>query len=329
MSRFKVLLGIAISVVLFAFLLKSVNWANLGALFWRTSWSWVFLSMALGLAGLLPRTARWRYLFPPGSNPPGLLAAMFIGYMANNVLPLRAGEVVRVYVVARRWGHGFWMVLATLIVERVLDSIALVTILASLMLTIPVPAEFRTAAIVLVVLDVIAIAILIFVAVAPDRSRQIVAWIGRRWPSVERRLMPGYDTFLRGLEGVRTPSHLVPILVWSVLAWIIPALTAWTMLRAVGLPLPLVAGWTVLAFVGIGISIPSAPAYIGVFHWAAILALGIFDVPHDDAVGYAILLHAAGTIPITIVGWIVLLREHMSLGTAVHARPSAEESALR
>ena len=52
-----------------------------------------------------------------------------------------------------------------------------------------------------------------------------------------------FDTFVRGIEGVRTPSHLVPILVWSIIAWIIPALAAWTMLQAVGLPLPMLAAF--------------------------------------------------------------------------------------
>jgi len=83
---------------------------------------------------------------------------MMIGYMANNVLPLRAGEVVRVYVVARRWkvpnqsaaarAHPFWTTLATLVVERVLDSLVVVLILAVLVLVIPVPRFLEVAALV-------------------------------------------------------------------------------------------------------------------------------------------------------------------------------------
>src|SRR2546430_8928388 len=95
---------------------------------------------ALTPLGLWARARRWRYLFPPRSDPPGLLPAVMIGYMANNLLPLRAGEVVRVYVVARRWsaagadgtGRVFWTALATLIVERVLDSFAVVLMLGAL-----------------------------------------------------------------------------------------------------------------------------------------------------------------------------------------------------
>jgi uncharacterized protein (TIRG00374 family) len=329
MSRFKIALGIVISVVLFSYLLWHLDGAALVEQLRHTSWRWVLVSAALALLGLWPRTIRWRYLFPPRSDPPGLLPAMLIGYMANNVLPLRAGEFVRVYVVARRWGHGFWLVLATLIVERVLDSIALVLILGVIVLMLPVPDQLRWAAIVLFVLDLAGMAMLTLLAVAPERCRRAVERLGHRWPHLEHRILRVFDTFVRGIEGVRTPSHLVPILVWSIIAWIIPALAAWTMLQAVGLPLPMLAGWTVLAFVGIGISLPSAPGYVGVFHAAAVLAVGLFGVSHSAGVGYAIIFHAVQFVPITVVGWIALLREHLSLGAAVHAQPPAEESALR
>jgi uncharacterized membrane protein YbhN (UPF0104 family) len=79
------------------------------------------------------------------------------------------------------------------------------------------------------------------------------------------------------------------------------------------------ASWTVVAFVGLGISVPSAPGYVGVFHAAAVLALAMFGVPTAPAVGYAIVLHACGFIPITLFGWVLLLREHVTLGQAARA----------
>ena len=81
------------------------------------------------------------------------------------------------------------------------------------------------------------------------------------------------------------------------------------------------ATWAVLAFVGLGISIPSAPGYVGVFHFFAALAVGIFGVPQSAAVGYALVLHASQIVPVTLIGWLYLLREHMSLGAATHAQP--------
>ena len=87
------------------------------------------------------------------------------------------------------------------------------------------------------------------------------------------------------------------------------------------LDLPWIAGWTVLAFVALGISIPSAPGYVGVWHAAAVLALSMFVVGQAAALGYAILYHASQFVPITLVGWLFLVREHVTLGEAARARP--------
>jgi hypothetical protein len=83
----------------------------------------------------------------------------------------------------------------------------------------------------------------------------------------------------------------------------------------------------VLTVVGFGISIPSAPGYIGVWHAAAVLALSIFGVSQATAVGYALLYHASQFVPITLAGWLFLLREHMTLGEATWARPQEHPAA--
>jgi glycosyltransferase 2 family protein len=301
-----------------------VDLRELGRELARTQWGWALLSAALGPVGLWARGRRWGYLFPPGERPPGILPGMMIGYMANNVLPLRAGEVVRIYVVARRLraasgrsaSECFWLVAATLGVERVIDSLALVLILGALVLVIPVPAIFQWAAATLLLLDVTGIALLIVLMRNPEGSRgRIVRWTGR-WPRVARLTGRVFDVALRGLEGVRTRAHLVPMLSWTVVVWLCPAAAAWSMLRAVHLDLPFVAGWTVLAFVGLGIAVPSAPGYVGVWHAAAVLAVTVFGVPPSSAVAYALLYHGGQFVPITLLGWMFLVREHITLGEA-------------
>src|SRR4029450_11134955 len=148
LNRLKLAIGVAISAALLVYLFRSVDLAELGRQLRGAHWGWMLVAIVMAPLQLWVRGRRWWYLFPPGSNPQGITAAMMIGYMANNVLPLRAGEVVRVYVVARRWSaslrtaarpHPCWATLATLVVERVLDSLAVVLILAVLVLVVPVP----------------------------------------------------------------------------------------------------------------------------------------------------------------------------------------------
>ena len=245
-----------------------------------------------------------------------------IGYMANNVLPLRAGEVVRVYTIARRLREAesltatqaFWLAAATLVIERVLDSLALVLILSTLVFITPLPARVEWAAGVLLAIDVVGVAVLVTVARAPHVGRRLLARLTRRWPRLEHAALGMFDTALRGLDGIRTPAHALRIAAWTPVVWLLPAAAAWAMLRAVHLELPLLAGWVVIAFVGIGISVPSAPGYLGVFHFAAKLALEVFGVAPSTALAYALIYHASAAVPITLIGWLYLLREHVSLG---------------
>ncbi len=323
MNRLKLAAGIAVSVGLFAFLLWSVDLRDLANQLGRAHVGWVVLGAALAPVGLWVRARRWRYLFPPGPEPPGLVPGVMIGYMANNVLPFRAGEVIRVYVVARRWPRGFWATLATLVVERVLDSVAIVLILGVLVLLIPVPTIFRWAAVVLLAVDVVAVAVLGWLTATPDAGPRLVRRLMSRWPRMGSRVAGILERFVYGLDGIRTPAHRAPLLAWSVLVWIVPALASWVVFRAMDLDLPVAAAWTVLAFVGVGISVPSAPGYVGVFHYAIVLALAVFDVTRSAALGYAIIFHASQMIPITLIGWLFLLREHLSLAEA--RRPPAPE----
>jgi len=313
----KVLLGIALSAALLGWLLWRVDLGALGHQLGKTHWGWALVTCGLSLLGLWARARRWYYLFPPGSHPPALGRAVMIGYMGNNVLPLRAGEILRVYVVSRHWPLGFWLPLATLVVERILDGLAVVLMLGSLALLMPVPAALKWAALAILAIDVVITGVLTAITVSPELCRGLVTRLAGRWPGLERRLGRVFEMFVRGLAGVRTPAHAVPIVGWSVLVWLLPALTAWTAMFAARIDLPFLAAWAVLAFVGLGVSLPSAPGYIGVFHTAAVFALGMFGVAGPEAFGYALLYHACGFIPITLAGWICLVREQMSLGEAI------------
>src|SRR5439155_1621393 len=127
-------------------------------------------------------------------------------------------------------------------------------------------------------------AVLVALVAAPARCARLIERLSARWPRLRQRALSVFETFVRGLDGIRAPSHALPILVWTAILWVIPAAAASMMLTAMNLSLPWIAGWAVLAFVGLGISIPSAPGYVGVFHAAAALAVGLFGVAQAAAV---------------------------------------------
>src|SRR5262249_59679685 len=130
------------------------------------------------------RAGRWYYLFPPGSRPSHLFNALMIGYMGNNVLPLRAGEVVRALVVSRR-GQRFWTVLATIVVERVLDGLAVGLIVAALFVAVPIPASLRWPAVIFLAADLAAMAVLVVIAFAPEPCGIVIRALFHRRSSGE------------------------------------------------------------------------------------------------------------------------------------------------
>ena len=307
-------------MVLIVWLFWSVDRAQLLAQLLRVNWGWLVVTAALAPVGLFARARRWRYLFPPRTDPPGLVPSIMIGYMVNNLLPLRAGEIVRVYVVARRWRGHFWTVAATLIVERVLDSACIVLMLGVLIFLIDVPRVIEVAAAGMLAIDVVGVSVIVAMAVAPARCLALTHVLTRRWPRIQARALSATETFLHGLDGIRTVAHVLPLIAWTVVVWLIAAFASWTALKAVDLHLPWLAGWVVLTFVGLGVSLPSAPGYLGVFQLAARLATDRFGVSAAAGLGYGLVFHASQFIPVTLLGWFYLWREQMTLGEAARVR---------
>jgi uncharacterized membrane protein YbhN (UPF0104 family) len=84
--------------------------------------------------------------------------------------------------------------------------------------------------------------------------------------------------------------------------------------KACAVDAPFSASWVVLAFVGIGVSLPSAPGFVGTFQFFTVAALALFSVDQQTAFSYSIVHHLSQYIPVTLFGWILLIKEQMSLG---------------
>ena len=321
----QILLGLAVSAGLLAYCFWDVDLAVIVARLRETLWTFLALSVALSFASMWARAWRWGYLFPPGPRPSHLFRALLIGYMGNNLLPLRAGEVVRIYVASRR-GPRFWTTVATVVVERALDGLALGLIVAGLLLLVPVPVEMRWSIAIFLALDLAAILVLAMIAVAPRVCRVLIETIFHRVGWLERRLIGLLGTMTEGLRGIRAPRNAIPVLLGSVAIWLLLALSVWTAMHAAHLDLPLVASWVVLAFLGLGVSLPSSPGFVGVIQAATVLALALFGVPRAEALSFSLLFHASQFFPITAVGLVCLLLEHVSLTDAARAASQGASS---
>jgi hypothetical protein len=319
----KIVLGVAISVASLVYVFWNVDPRDVLAHLATTNWTFLTISLVLNLGSVWIRSWRWYYLYPPGSRPSHLFSALMIGYMANNILPLRAGEVVRVYI-ASRHGPRFWTSVATLVVERVLDGLAVGLILAGLFLTLPIPHKWFWPAMIFLAVDAAGMVALGIIAFAPGGCATCIRVLFHRWARLERWLLDALGTMSEGLKGVRARHHLLPIAVSSAAIWLVLALAVWTALHAVHLDLPFAASWAVLAFMGLGVSLPSSPGFVGVIQLATVGALSLFSVPDTEALSFSLIFHAAQYFPVTLFGLVLLLVEHVSLAEAARStRPVA------
>jgi len=321
----KILLGLAVSSGLVVYLFSRADLSAIGARLADTHWGFLAASSALNLGSLWARSRRWGYLFPPGARPSGLFNAVMIGYMANNLLPLRAGEVVRAYVVTRR-GQRFWTTVTTMVVERVLDGLAIGLLLASLFLLISIPRDLEWAALVFLSVDLVLLALLGVFALAPARCQRLVRILVSGRPALAARAERLLVTFDVGLAGLRAPRHVLPMIGWSCAIWGALVMSIWAGFRAARLDLPVAAAWTTLGFLGLGVSLPSSPGFVGVVQAAVVTALRLFDVPYDDALSFSLLLHVSQFVPITVWGLVLLFVEQVSLAEAVRARSVPPET---
>jgi uncharacterized membrane protein YbhN (UPF0104 family) len=200
----KILLGLVVSVGLLVYFFWDVDLRVVGERLRQTLWGFLALSVALNFLSLWARARRWRYLFAPGARSGHLFRALLVGYMGNNLLPLRAGEIVRIYV-ASRHGPRFWTAFATVVVERVLDGLALGLLVGGVLLVVAVPGELRWSILLFLAVDLVGILALVLIAAAPDASRALIETLFHRIGWLERRMLSMLGTMTEGCAGCARP----------------------------------------------------------------------------------------------------------------------------
>jgi len=271
---------------------------------------WLVPAGAVLALGLALRTLRWWSLFDPAHRPPlrAVTRALFVGYFFNNILPVRAGELVRVISLHRRTGTPRAEGLSTVVVERVFDVLALLLLLFAAYPLLPEVTWLRAAALFAAAV-VVAVSVVVFVIVRYDE--RAIHWLLsplRRLPiaGVAQRLEIAAGNSTRGLVALRDPRVALEAMALTIASWLSLALSCWILFEAFSLHLPVVAGLLVLVTINLSLILPSAPAAIGVFEYATVIALKAFDVPRADALSYGLVLHLLNLVPFLVIGVALL-----------------------
>lgn len=329
MSRtLRIALSVAISALCLGFAVRGVDWGEAAAALAKAHYLYVLPIFPLSVWTLYIRAQRWRVLLRPVGTPSmrTLVAATNIGFMANMVLPLRVGEVVRPVLVSRKEKEPLSGILATIVLERVFDVFTILFLFGVAATVVPISDDVRQWG-----YRLGAFALAMGAGVAFVRWQEALALrvleIGLR--AVPQRVAEPIHHFARGfiqaLEILDSPVTFLQLLAWSLFLWMVICSVYLCGVLAFALPVPLILGSVVVtAVVAIAVSAPSAPGYIGALQLGCILSLGIFGVPKSDAFAYSIVLHVTQFASVVAAGLYSLAREGMTISQIQGAEPPSD-----
>ena len=330
-------LGLLLSAALLAFALWSVDFGQV----WRelrASDPWLFAAATVtSTATFLLRARRWQTILEPIAPdvPLGALwRATAIGAMVNNVVPARAGELARAFALTREEPRvSFAGGIASLAVDRLFDAIVVLLLMLAAMLDprfgVGATADQRALATGAAITGAVGLSVVLLLLYAivffPAPLIRLFELFARRVaPTIEARGAQLLRTFAEGLGVLRHPGRFLAVLWWTALHWLLAAFSFWLGFRAVGIPAPFSAALLVQGVIAVGVALPSAPGFFGVFEVAALAGLALYGVGTDKAVSWALGYHVLTFIPITVIGAIYFTR--LGLHFAQLGRAAADQA---
>ena len=306
------------------FLYFALNKLNLDE-FWHSiktaNYWWIFPGIAVYFVGVWARAWRWHYLLKPIKKVRTnvMFPITCIGYMGNNIYPARAGEVLRAVVLKRREGISISASLATIIVERVFDAVVM---LGFVFVNLPKLAEvasfnsgfvgnIQELALIGTGIFIGVLVVFLLAAMFPRTSEKMSLWvISHVIPSRFREKASSIMLkFLDGLASLRSPVNVLMVFLTSIVIWLLETVKYWFVMHAFSFTVSFFALMLLNGIANLVTIIPAAPGYIGTWEAVTKAVLVAYGVSGGEALGYAIVLHVALWLPITLLGAAFMARE--------------------
>jgi hypothetical protein len=326
----QIVAGIVISALLVWLAFRHTDYSKIWTHVQTLSVAPLLLAVTLATIPFPLRVPRWQLLLDAGdrSSIPfrRLWQSIAIGFAANNTLPARAGEVIRIGAASRLTGIPFGTVLSSVAIERVIDALTVLALLGAGLMTANLPAGARIGngppiSVVATRTGMVCAVVLALALLAAWRRPTALAVLERMLPSgrFATWLVGFADNVLLGLGAMRDPRRAIPVVVWSLVIWSINALGFYLAFKAFHIDVPISAAFIVQGALMIVIAIPSTPGYIGVFETVIPAALLLYGVDKDAALACAVVYHLTTFVPITFLGAFEAIRT----GTRLRAPTTA------
>jgi glycosyltransferase 2 family protein len=316
-GRVLVWLVVAVCVVIFA---RSIRWGSVRDAFAAADGRLLAAAAALWVGSTVFQGTRWFALVRAVAKPSwrSVLACYYVGQAGSAVLPMRAGEAVRIELLARRNGLSRAVALGTVAIDHTVNGCVMFLLAATLPFFLPVPAWTR--AVVWAAVPLVFGLVLVMLRLARDPTAH-----------------PGASNFRRslnrlrgGLVGLRRPRSVAGAFAAAIAAWILEIATTAFALAAFHLPHGIAAAMAILLGVNLALAIPAPPANLGNFELGAGFALVALGGDKDAAAAFALGFHALQILPVLVIGGASLLAfrgRQIAAAAHVAAHPSEVEQA--
>ncbi|MDL1897932.1 flippase-like domain-containing protein [Anaerolineae bacterium CFX7] len=323
-------IGVIISLGLLAIVFYGTDLNAIGDAFRTANYFYLVPALVLYFIGVGLRAVRWHFLLR-SIKPVGvwrLFQVTVIGYMVNDLLPFRIGELVRAYILGETERISKASVLVTIILERVFDGVTMLLFIGVASFFLPLNEALRT---LLLIGSLLFAAVVVALALAAGLRERFDALLRRalsrlpeKWRARGLRLA---DSFFLGLAVLRNPTDAAAALLFSILAWLFEAGMYATLALGFGIVLPFPVFVLATAVANLVTIVPSTPGYVGVFDVPVKAILALFGVNESIAASYTLLLHAALIVPVVFLGLALMWRLGLSLGQL--RKQSARNVALK
>jgi uncharacterized membrane protein YbhN (UPF0104 family) len=266
-----------------AFLFSKVEWPKVGTALSHAELLWVILAAGLNFVNVACKTARWATMLGPLGRVGyfRLYYYLIVSYAASALLPARAGEALRVYLLRRRDNIAVADSVGVVVVEKVFEVIGLLVVVSPLPWLLRLPHWADVSIWIIATGGIVALLAAILLGRAGS---------GR------------FAELRRGLLCMREPWRVGLAIGWSILAYLVDAVEIWLVLRALGIVVPWATPALVLLGANLAIAVPSTPGQLGALEAGVVAVLAIVHVPPEQALAFALVYHVMQLLPIVLVG---------------------------
>lgn len=303
--------GVSVSLLFIYLAIRQTDLREFLRAFGSVDLRWLLAAMLVYLSGFPIRSLRWRRILLSWKalSVGDVMVPVVIGHMANNLLPMRAGEVYRAHILGRRARLSRSGAMGSIIVERTFDGLMLVGTILLVFFLYPEAGFLGGAALFTGFVFVALAAGILFYGFATARTHRMVDRVMSLLPLRLQKLgAQRLRYFLDGIRSVSTAGGYFKTGAYTVLIWALEAAAISLAITSFGIVLPVDGYLLVYSLVTLGTTLPSGPGYIGPYQYAFVLALGFFAVPKEEALAVSVAAQLALPGSITVIGLLVLWR---------------------